>query len=97
MAYVGFWPISKIVQSDQEVLISLVTLWEGTCYVSGYPSKWDPEVILMHLALIPDLGTMTGCTGVALLAPLLNIIFSLESVVPLLGLIQGLVDTQVTT
>jgi hypothetical protein len=55
-----------------------------------------PEVVLMHLALIPGSGAATGCTGVALLAPLLNIVSCLLLVVPLLDIIQGLVDTQVT-
>jgi hypothetical protein len=54
-------------------------------------------IILSDGALIHDLGAVTGCTGVALLASLLSIIFSLEPVVPLPGLIQGLVDTQVTS
>jgi hypothetical protein len=49
----------------------------------------------MHQAPIPGTGAVTGCTGVALLAQLLNIMFCLESVVPLLGFIQSLVETQV--
>jgi hypothetical protein len=55
-----------------------------------------PKAILMHLALIPDSGAVTGYTVVALPVPLFNIVLSLEPVIPILGRIQGTVDTEVT-
>jgi hypothetical protein len=55
------------------------------------------DTVLMHLAPIPGSGAMTGCTGVTLLAPSLNIIYFLELVVPLPDLILGLVDTKLTS
>jgi hypothetical protein len=42
-------------------------------------------------------GAMNGCTDVALLAALLNIVSYLEPVVPLPYLIQGFVNTEVTS
>jgi hypothetical protein len=51
----------------------------------------------MHLAPIPGSSAAINCTGVALTAPLLNIVSCLEPMVPLSELIQGLVDTQVTS
>jgi hypothetical protein len=71
----------------------LVALREGPCYIDGYPFEQGLNVVLMHLAPIPGLGVVTGCTGVTLIAQLLNIVSCLESVVPLLDLILGLVDT----
>jgi hypothetical protein len=56
-----------------------------------------PDVVLMQLAPIPGSGAVTGCTGVAVPAPLRNNISCLRPVVPLLGLIQGTVDTQVAS
>jgi hypothetical protein len=46
----------------------------------------------MHLAPIPGSGSASGCTGVTLLAPFLNIVSCLEPVVPLPDLIQGFVE-----
>lgn len=68
----------------------MVTPWEEPCYSNGYLFEQSPDVVLMHLALIPGLGAAIGCMGVALPTPLLNIIDCLD-------LIQGLVDTQVTS
>jgi hypothetical protein len=76
--------------------VFLVVPWEGACYIDGCSFGQGLEILLMHLASIPGLGAVTGCTGVTLVAPLLNIISCLEPVVPLLDLIQGLVDTQMT-
>jgi hypothetical protein len=75
----------------------LVAPWEGSCYIDGYPFEWGPDVVLMHLAPNPGSVLATGCTGVTLPALLLNIVYSLESVVYLLDLIQGLFNTQVTS
>jgi hypothetical protein len=46
---VGFQPLHKVVHSYQEVSVSLVTSWEGPCYINGYPFEWGPNVVLMHL------------------------------------------------
>jgi hypothetical protein len=89
---VGFRPLGKVVHSDQEVSVSLAALWEGLCCINGYSFERGP----MNLAPIPGSGAATGCTGVALPAPFLNIGSCLEPVVPLPDLIQSLVDTQVT-
>jgi hypothetical protein len=56
-----------------------------------------PNVVLMHLAPIVGPGAVTDCTLVTLLAPFLDIVSYLQSVVPLPDLIQGLVDIQVTS
>jgi hypothetical protein len=77
-------------------MVSLVAPWEGTCYIDGYPFERGPDIVLMHLTPIPGPGAATGCTGILLPAPLLNIASCLEPVVPLPDLIQGLDDTQVT-
>jgi hypothetical protein len=58
----------------------------------GCPFEWGPDVALMYLAPIYGSGAVTGCTGVAVRAPLLNIVSCLEPAVPLPDLIQGLVD-----
>jgi hypothetical protein len=57
----------------------LVAPLEGPCYIAGYPFEWGPDVVLvlMHLAPIPGSGAGNDCTGVALPAPLLNIVFFL--------------------
>jgi hypothetical protein len=56
-----------------------------------------PVVELMHLAPIHGPRAATECTGVALPTPPLNIVSSLEPVVSLLELTQGLVGTLVTS
>jgi hypothetical protein len=94
---VHFQPLGKIIHSNQEILVSLVTPWKGPCYINGYSFEGGPNIILVHLALIPDLWATTGCTGVALSAPFLNIGSCLEPVEFLSNLIQGFVDTQVTS
>jgi hypothetical protein len=55
------------------------------------------DILLMYLAPIHGLRATTGYTGVALLAPLLNIVSCQEPAVLLSDLIQGLTDTQVTS
>jgi hypothetical protein len=94
---VHFRPLCKIINGDQEVFVPLVAPGEGPCYVDGYSFKRSPDIILLHLAPIPSPGAGTGCTGVALSAPSLNIAFLLGPVVPLPNLIQGLVVTQVAS
>jgi hypothetical protein len=91
----GFQPLYKIVHTDKEVLASLVTSWEGPCSLIAILSNGDPT-LYRCIWPITGLAATTGCTGVALLAPLLNIISSLE-VVPLSDHIQGLADIQVTS
>jgi hypothetical protein len=59
-------------------------------------SDGTPKILLMHLSPIPGSGAATGCTGVALPPPHLNIISYMEPVVPLPDLIHGLVYTHVT-
>jgi hypothetical protein len=44
----------------------------------------------MHLEPIPSLGAVTGCTGVALWAPILNAVACLEPVIRLLTLFRVL-------
>jgi hypothetical protein len=51
----------------------------------------------MHFAPNPGSGAATGCTGVTLPVPYLKIFPCLEPVLFLQDLIQGLLDTQVTT
>jgi hypothetical protein len=94
---VGLQPLGKTVQSDQKVSASLVAPREGLRYINGYPSKQGPKEVLMHLTLIPVSGTITGSTGVTLLAPLPSIVSCLEAAVHLPDLIQSLGDTQVTS
>jgi hypothetical protein len=77
--------------------VSLVTPWEGPYYINGYTFEWGPNIALLPLAPIPSSGAASGCTGVTLPEPLLNIVSCLEPVVHLPDLIQGLVDTQVTS
>jgi hypothetical protein len=89
--------LHKIVHNDHEVSVSFVDLWEGPCYINGYPFERGLNIVLTHLVPIPGSGAATDCTGVTLSATLLNIVSCLESVVPLLSLIQGLVDIQVTS
>jgi hypothetical protein len=78
---VGFRPLGKIVHNDLEVSVSLVTPWEGPCYVDSYPFERGPEVVLMHFAPIPGSGVATGCIGVSQQTPFLNIVSFLEPVV----------------
>jgi hypothetical protein len=51
------------------------------CYTDSYPFERGPDAVLMNLAQIPGSDTTTGCTGIALLAPLLNIVSCLEHVI----------------
>jgi hypothetical protein len=37
---IGFWPICKIIHSNQEVSVSLVALWEGPCYINSKPTLY---------------------------------------------------------
>jgi hypothetical protein len=53
---VGFQTLGKIACSDQEVTVSLVALWEGSCYIDGYPFEWGTHTVLMHLVPIPGSG-----------------------------------------
>jgi hypothetical protein len=82
---IGFWPFHKLVHTQQEVLVSLIAPWEGPCYIDGYPFERGTDVVLMNLAQIPGSDTTTGCTGVALLAPLLNIVSCLDYAIPYPG------------
>jgi hypothetical protein len=70
---------------------------DGPRYIDGYPVERVPDVVLKHLAPIPAPGSATGGTDVALRALLLNIFSYLEPAVLSPDLIQGFVDTQVTT
>jgi hypothetical protein len=40
---VGFGLLGKVVHSDQEVSVSFVALWEGPCYIDGYPFERKPR------------------------------------------------------
>jgi hypothetical protein len=51
-SWLGFQPHGKIVHSDQEVLVSLVTLWEGPCYIDGYPFKQGPTLYIWPQFLV---------------------------------------------
>jgi hypothetical protein len=90
---VHFRPLGKIIHSDKEVSVSLVSLQEGACYISGYSFERGSNIILVHLALIPGPQASTGCTGVALSAPFLDVCSHLEPVESLSNLIQGFVNT----
>jgi hypothetical protein len=94
---VGFWPLSKIVHRDAEVSVPLVTLREESCYTDGYPFESGPNIVLIHMATSPGSQASGGCTGVTVLAPFLNIVSCLKPVVPLFDLVQGLVNTQVSS
>jgi hypothetical protein len=56
--------------------------WAG--FIGGYHLEQRPNIILM-------LEARTGCTGVAVLSPLLDIVSCLEP-----DLVQGLVDIQLS-
>jgi hypothetical protein len=87
------WPLRKIIYSDQEVSVSLVVPGERPCYIDGYPFEHDPNIVLVHLALIPHPWVVTGCT----VGTISQYHFLPEPVVSLTDLIQGFVDTQVTS
>jgi hypothetical protein len=53
--------------------------------------------VSMHQALTLGLWAVTGCTGVTMPVPLLDIIYCLEPAVPLPDLVQGLVVNQVSS
>jgi hypothetical protein len=93
---VDLWPLDEVVQSDHKVLVSLLTLREGTCYIDGYPLKWGPD-ILMHKALATGLQATTGCAGVTVLALPINTVSYLEPVMSSSHLAQGLVETHVSS
>jgi hypothetical protein len=57
---VGFRPLDKTVHSNQEVNVSLVALWERPYYIYGYPFKRDPDIVLVHLNLIPVWGRLAA-------------------------------------
>jgi hypothetical protein len=67
------------------------------CYIHGYPFMWGPNAVLMHFDPISDSEAATGCIGVSLPAPLLNIGSSLEPVIPFLDIVQGFADILVTS
>jgi hypothetical protein len=75
----------------------LAASWEGPCNIDGYSFEMSSDIILVHLSTIPSPQSATGCTDVALSAPFLNIGSRLEPVESLPNLIQGFVDTQVTS
>jgi hypothetical protein len=91
---VGFQAFGKIVLSNLEVSVSLLTLCKGPCYIDGYPFKQGVDVVLEHLDPISGSGAANGYADVALWAPHLDIVSCLEPVVLLLDLIQGLIDTK---
>jgi hypothetical protein len=78
---VGLWPLGKIVHSDEEVWVPLVT----------------SMAIILNWAPTPGLQASGGCTGLTALAPFLNIRYCLKPVIPLSDLVQGLVNTQVSS
>jgi hypothetical protein len=63
---VGLRPLREIIQSDQEVTVSLVTPWEGSCYIDGYTFERGPNIVLAHVAPILGPGAATCCTDVTL-------------------------------
>jgi hypothetical protein len=93
---VYFRPLRKIIHSDQEISVSLVASWEGSCYIDGYSFGWSPDIILVDFTPIPGPEAATCRTDIALSAPSLDIASCLEPIVPLPYLIQGFVDLQVT-
>jgi hypothetical protein len=74
----------------------LVAPWKGT-YIDGYPLERRLNIVLVHRAPIPSPGAATYCADVEQSAPSLNIASCLEPVVPLPNVIQGFVDTEVTS
>jgi hypothetical protein len=93
---VDLWPLGKVVHSNHNVLLSWVTLREGTCYIDGYPLEWGPDV-LMRKAQNPGLRATTGCAGVTVPALLINTLSCLDPVMSSSHLAQGLVETQVSS
>jgi hypothetical protein len=77
---VHFRPLGKIIHCNQEESASLVTPWEGPSYVDGYSLERGSHIILVHLAPIPGPRTATGCTGITLPAPFLNVGSCLEPI-----------------
>jgi hypothetical protein len=63
----------------------VVSLWEVPLYIDDYSFEWDPDLVLMHFALIPGSRIAPGCTDVTWPAPLLHIVPNLEPIVPYLG------------
>jgi hypothetical protein len=92
-----FRPLSKIIHCNKEVSASLVTPWEGSSYVDGYSLERSSHVILVHLVPIPGPRAATGRTGIALPAPFPNIKSCLEPKESLSNLIQGFINTQMTS
>jgi hypothetical protein len=39
---VNLWPLGEVVHTNQEILISALTLREGSYNKYGYPLKWFP-------------------------------------------------------
>jgi hypothetical protein len=93
---VGFCTFREIIHSDLEVLVSLVALLEGSCYIDFLSFELDPNVVLVHLTPIPGSAAATCCTDVAQWAPSFNNASFLEPVVQSPKFIQDFVDTQVT-
>jgi hypothetical protein len=94
---VHFRPLHKIIHCNQEVSVSLVTPREGPSYVDGHSLERSSHVILVHLAPIPGPRTMTGCTGITLPAPYLNVGLCLEPIESLSNLIRGFINIQMTS
>jgi hypothetical protein len=70
-------------------MVSLLALWEGSCYIDDYPFERGSNTVLGHMVPIlgPDAGTC--CRDVALSAQTLNIASCLEPVLPLSNITQG--------
>jgi hypothetical protein len=92
---VGLRLFREIIRSQQEVSAPLVAVREWSCYGGGYPFEWDPDIILMRKAPTPGSGAAISCAGVARATSLLDVVSCLKPVVPLLHLVQDLIDAQV--
>jgi hypothetical protein len=91
------WQFHFALLLDSMSIRRFPTPWEGPSYVNGYSFERSPHVILVHSAPIPGPRAATGCTNVALPAPFLNIRSFLKPVESLSNLIQGFVNTHVTS
>jgi hypothetical protein len=94
---IGFWPLCKIIHSDEEVTVSLVDSWERACHIVAYHFICGHNIFLMNVNPIPGLGATTCSTNFALLAPSLNIASCLGPVAPLPNHISVSINPQATS
>lgn len=60
------WPLGEVVSGNQDVSFSALTLQEGFCDECSDPLRQCLDVMLLHQAPAPSLGTSAHCTDVTL-------------------------------